>query len=331
VGQKERRTAFQLAYSNVCSGTDFGIPCIYTTFVRLKRLRGKAQLEAHNMENKLTALLQFLTERAQFITGGTGAALALRDGANMICRARSGVTAPPLGAQLQTSSSFSGECLRTGEMLHCKNVETDKRVDLETCRRLGIESILVMPLYRQKAIIGLFEVFAAQPNAFTEHDIKALQRFAAMMESAMTGTLNWADSQEWANRLRDHGPRKPRRFERFDIGVPLTVNVMRAGVQELIPGRLVNLGEGGLAAVLAGYLHPGETVVLEFLLPLVRKPLRMRALVRGNDLLRHGFEFLQPRIAQFRTAAAPQLATVKPRFPLAQVGRAMAPAPGAPS
>ena len=49
--------------------------------------------------------LGVITERAQVLTGATGAAIALRKGDEVICRARAGRTAPDLGVRLQTGSA----------------------------------------------------------------------------------------------------------------------------------------------------------------------------------------------------------------------------------
>jgi hypothetical protein len=48
-----------------------------------------------------------ITERAQVLTGASGAAIALRRGDEVICRARAGRTAPDLGVRLQTDSGVS--------------------------------------------------------------------------------------------------------------------------------------------------------------------------------------------------------------------------------
>src|SRR5882762_8658378 len=104
--------------------------------------------------------LTFLAERAQYITGASGAAIAVVEDGGVFCRARSGFTAPAVDVPLQTSSSsLTGECLRTGETLYCQSVETDERVDVESCRQLGIESILVLPLFQQHKIAGLLRSF----------------------------------------------------------------------------------------------------------------------------------------------------------------------------
>src|SRR5438034_6361424 len=108
-----------------------------------------------------------ITERAQALTGATGAAIALRKGDEVICRARAGRTAPDVGVRLQTDSGVSAECLRKGEVVLCNDAEDDPQVDLATCRRLGVRSILAAPLRQFQKTLGIFEVLSATPNAFT--------------------------------------------------------------------------------------------------------------------------------------------------------------------
>jgi TonB family protein len=83
-----------------------------------------------------------------------------------------------------------------------------------------------------------------------------------------------------------------RRAARYRVQAPLDVTVLRSGIPDTLPGRLVNVGEGGVAAVLAGELLPGEAVGVEIQLPRVGDRLRARALVRHHDKLRSGLEFV---------------------------------------
>lgn len=83
-----------------------------------------------------------------------------------------------------------------------------------------------------------------------------------------------------------------RRGLRYRVQAPLDVTVLRSGIPDTLPGRSVNLGEGGLSAILAGELLPGEAVGVEIRLPLAADPLRTRALVRHHDELRAGMEFV---------------------------------------
>lgn len=103
----------------------------------------------------------------------------------MACRASAGPSAPPVGAALQVGSGFSGECVRTAKMLRCADTETDDRVDRQSCRALGIRSMLAAPVRSHEKVIGLLEVFSALPNAFGAHDSAILQRFAETISSAV--------------------------------------------------------------------------------------------------------------------------------------------------
>ena len=87
------------------------------------------------------------------------------------------------------------------------------------------------------------------------------------------------------------GPSR-RRVPRFRVQAPLDVTVLRSGVPDTVPGRSVNVCERGIAGMLAGELVPGEAVGVEVQLPLVADPLRARALVRYQDKLRCGLEFV---------------------------------------
>jgi TonB family protein len=95
-----------------------------------------------------------------------------------------------------------------------------------------------------------------------------------------------AGAQQW----RDQPSR--RRGLRYRVQAPLDVTVLRSGIPDTLPGRSVNLGEGGVTAVLAGELLPGEAVGVEIRLPMAADPLRTRALVRHHDKLRAGLEFV---------------------------------------
>jgi putative methionine-R-sulfoxide reductase with GAF domain len=140
---------------------------------------------AEMAERDLAATLQLLAERAQYITGATGAAIALRDRDEMVCRASAGTSAPEVGTLLQINSGLSGESVRTKQTLRCDDASTDARVNRESCEALGISSVVVMPLLRGDEVIGVFELFSDQANVFEGRDIAALERMGAMVHAAL--------------------------------------------------------------------------------------------------------------------------------------------------
>jgi len=86
--------------------------------------------------------------------------------------------------------------------------------------------------------------------------------------------------------------RAPRRIPRFPLAVPVEITVLRSGVPDSIPGRLLNVGEGGIAAILAGEVRTGDSVGVSFRLPDVALAVHAKAVVRHRSELRCGVEFL---------------------------------------
>jgi GAF domain-containing protein len=145
------------------------------------------QREAESLGSDLEAVLALVASRSQSLLRASGAAIALagKNAGTMICRASAGPSAPPVGTALQVGSGFSGECVRTGKMLRCDDAATDQRVDRESCRDLGISSMLAAPIRLGEKVVGLLEVFSPQPGAFSENDGAVLQRFAETIVTAI--------------------------------------------------------------------------------------------------------------------------------------------------
>jgi TonB family protein len=144
--------------------------------------------------HRLDPILANITDAARQLTGASGAALAMWKEGAMLCRARSGDTAPALGARLSADTGISGECLRTGKVQHCIDIEDDPFVDVEVCRRLGLRSIAVLPIQGRRGINGILEVFSTQPAAFREWHISLLQQLAALAERARASQPHGASS-----------------------------------------------------------------------------------------------------------------------------------------
>ena len=144
------------------------------------------EAEIYPAELDLEPAISAITERAQHLTGATGAAIALRAGDEIVCRARAGRTAPDLGVRLQTDAGISAEAVRSGEIMLCHDAERNPRVDLASCRRLGVRSILVSPLRHYRRTLGVFEVLSSSPGAFDQGDVATMQLLSSMMVAAIS-------------------------------------------------------------------------------------------------------------------------------------------------
>lgn len=92
-----------------------------------------------------------------------------------------------------------------------------------------------------------------------------------------------------------------RSVPRYKLTVPADVTVLRSGIPENIPGRTLELGEGGVGVVIASKLLLGESVRVEFLLPRSTSPVRATAVVKYQRELCCGLQFVRLPAEQHST------------------------------
>jgi N-acetylmuramoyl-L-alanine amidase len=155
---------------------------------RARQTRGEQQDPAEIWELEpfvLDEVLQLVAERALTLTGADGVAIALAEDNAIVCRASAGTIAPESGARLDPDSGFSGACLRTGGIVRCDDSETDRRVNLQVCRRLGTRSIVAVPITSSRGVIGLLEAFSTEAYGFNDSDVRSLNLLAELILAAL--------------------------------------------------------------------------------------------------------------------------------------------------
>jgi N-acetylmuramoyl-L-alanine amidase len=133
----------------------------------------------------LDEVLQLVAERAVAITGADGLAIALAENEEIVLRAAAGTVRPDPGTRIDRASAFSGACFRTAQIINCDDTETDTRVNLEACRKMGVRSMVAVPLCGRRRVIGVLEAFSTWPFAFNEIDIRNLTLLAELVLGAL--------------------------------------------------------------------------------------------------------------------------------------------------
>jgi len=156
------------------------------TIVEISSESTLSSLEAVRQEvldigDDFDAALQLITKRAVSLTGASGAALAFLTDDKMICRARAGEPAPPLGAPVDLKQGLSGECVRSGLLVSCEDTERDPRIDPEIGRSLGIGSLMAVPIVSDPRVVGLLEILSPHPRAFTGTHGTILEQLVQMI------------------------------------------------------------------------------------------------------------------------------------------------------
>jgi hypothetical protein len=136
------------------------------------------QYEFKSLGPDLHMALTLIASRACSITRGSGAAIALAGRDGMRCRAVAGTNIPELGAKVDVSHGFTGQCLRRNRALRCDDASSDTRADAEACHSLGVRSILGAPILYERDLIGILEVFSTLPFAFDDGDLAVVERLA---------------------------------------------------------------------------------------------------------------------------------------------------------
>jgi TonB family protein len=131
--------------------------------------------------------LAVVAQRAQAFTNASGVAIALSEGNvdEIVCRARSGASAPDVGATLRVEGTFTGLCIQTGKELRCDDCETDTRVDTAAIRALGIRSMVVTPIREDSRVVGVLAAFAPTPHAFTITHVAVLKTMADQISALL--------------------------------------------------------------------------------------------------------------------------------------------------
>jgi len=133
----------------------------------------------------LDEVLQLVAERAIAITGADGLAIALAENNDIVLRASAGAIRPDVGARIDRDSAFSGACFRTAQIVQADDTETDDRVNLQACRRLGARSMVAVPLCGRRRVIGLIEAFSDEPFGFNDSDVRSLELLAEIILGAL--------------------------------------------------------------------------------------------------------------------------------------------------
>jgi N-acetylmuramoyl-L-alanine amidase len=130
-------------------------------------------------------VLQLISERALAITGADGIAIALAQGDQVRCRASAGKMAPDVGARVDPNSGFSGACFRTGLIIRCDDTEKDPRVDQVACRRIGVRSMVAVPILAEQGAVGLIAAFCRETHGVSDADVRSLGLLAELALEAL--------------------------------------------------------------------------------------------------------------------------------------------------
>ncbi|MDB4990775.1 MAG: diguanylate cyclase with and sensor [Myxococcaceae bacterium] len=164
------------------------MPFLGTPFERLQAVIS-AQRDMMACGLELQRVMDVTTRGARELTSAAAAVLELREGDLMVYRSVSGTAEGTLGVQIPVEGSLSGRCVLEGKILSCVDTETDPRVNREACRRIGIRSMLCVPLHHEGSAVGALKVYSPELDFFDAEDVSTLELMVGFISAATANAV----------------------------------------------------------------------------------------------------------------------------------------------
>ncbi|GAB2521802.1 GAF domain-containing protein [Lysobacter humi (ex Lee et al. 2017)] len=143
-------------------------------------------------------LIPEIVANVERLTRGVGAVLELQDGPSMVYHTATGTVAPFVGLRLPVAGSLSGLCVEHATLLYCRDVETDTRVNIDACRKIGARSMMVVPLLQGIRAIGVLKSVSDRPDGFDAIDEHTLHLAAKFISGLLARDMPGATPMEHA-------------------------------------------------------------------------------------------------------------------------------------
>jgi GAF domain len=137
-------------------------------------------------ELDVDGVMRLIVDSARNVAKATGVAIGLLRGDQLVYRAGSGSAATCIGRHVTASLTVSADSEASREILRVENTQTDTRIEAAICRQLGAKSVLILPIYRGRAMAGVLEVMFSEAHAFQDREVRTYRLMAGLIGEAMS-------------------------------------------------------------------------------------------------------------------------------------------------
>ena len=130
--------------------------------------------------------MHMVADRARTVADATGIAIALLKGDQLVYRAGSGSSAACVGRHVTAILSVSKNTQSRGEILRVENAQADGRIEAAICRQFGARSLLILPIYDNRALVGVLEVTFGEAHAFEDREVRTYRLMAGLLGEVMS-------------------------------------------------------------------------------------------------------------------------------------------------
>lgn len=139
----------------------------------------------------IAPLLAAIADGLKYAVNLSGVAIAHERAGEqgIVCVASSGEAAPAVSTVLDVSSGISGRCIRENRILVSNDTASDSRVSREACERLGIRSLVAVPLRKSARCVGLLLAVSDEIDRFDSMILSRIEHEASHIEALLPPAL----------------------------------------------------------------------------------------------------------------------------------------------
>jgi hypothetical protein len=136
-------------------------------------------------ETDLDRAMHMVADRSRKVANASGIAVALLKADQLVYRAGSGSAAAYVGRRVTAVLSVSAHDDARDEILRVENAQADTRIEAAVCRVFGANALLIVPIYQERSVAGVLEVFFREAHTFQGQEVRTYRVMARLVEEAM--------------------------------------------------------------------------------------------------------------------------------------------------
>jgi len=129
--------------------------------------------------------MHMVADRARNVADAAGIAIALLKGDQLVYQAGSGSSAACVGRHVTAILSVSKNTQSRDEILRVEDAQADGRIEAAICRQFGARSLLILPIYDNRVLVGVLEVTFGEAHAFEDREVRTYRLMAGLLGEAM--------------------------------------------------------------------------------------------------------------------------------------------------
>lgn len=149
---------------------------------------GKIVETQHHIQVRKLGLdeaMSLVAQRVTEIGGASGAAIALVNGQSVRYPAVAGLKGLAAGTIVPMAKALCSGCVQSAQVVRCPDVALSTEVLAAECRRRGVQSLIVAPVFHEGEVAGALEIYYSTPQAFTDQDVHTCQLMAGLVTEAL--------------------------------------------------------------------------------------------------------------------------------------------------